>query len=377
MKLGLKKLSIMLACMLMLSACQKKPEPEVKVDKAQEKLESMTLEEKAAQLFIVTPEQFVNYNQVTQAGETTQNAIKEIPVGGFIYLEPNLVDPEQTRQMSANIQKYSQDRIGLPAWIAVDEEGGMVARVANHGSFDVKDYPNMWNITRTEDNANEVGSVIGEYLKDLGFNLDFAPVADVRSNAKNQVIGERSFSDDPEEAAMLAKAVLNGLQSQGVYGTLKHYPGHGATDGDSHLGYAYTSKSLEEMKQCELVPFEQGIASGEVSFIMAGHIAVPEITGNDEPASISHHMIHDILRDEMGYDGIVITDAMNMGAITEQYSSAEAAVKALQAGVDIVLMPLDFKAAYEGVLQAVESGELSEERIDEAVKRIIEAKLKL
>ena len=156
----------------------------------------------------------------------------------------------------------------------------------------------------------------------------------------------------------------------------KHFPGHGATEGDTHKGYAYTNKTLDELKQSELVPFAYAIENG-AEFIMAAHISVPNITNDDTPTSLSKTMITDVLREQMGYDGIVVTDAMNMGAVTEQYTSAQAAVKALQAGADIILMPENFQEAYQGVLDAVKSGELTEQQIDTAVTRIVKVKVNM
>ena len=161
-----------------------------------------------------------------------------------------------------------------------------------------------------------------------------------------------------------------------MLGCYKHFPGHGATAGDTHAGYAYTDKTLEELSACELVPFQRGIEEG-VSMIMAGHISAPSVTGDDPPASLSSVMIDGILRGQMGYDGIVITDAMNMGAVTQSCSSAEAAVRSILAGADMILMPQDFYSAYEGVLAAVEDQTISEERIDQSVERILRVKLQM
>ena len=161
-----------------------------------------------------------------------------------------------------------------------------------------------------------------------------------------------------------------------MYGCYKHFPGHGATAGDTHKGFSYTDKTLDELKQEELIPFEAAVAEG-CSFIMVGHISVPEVTGNDVPASLSEKVVTDLLRNEMQYDGLIITDAMNMGAIANQYNSAEAAVMAVQAGDDLILMPKDFKTAYQGVLDAVRNGTISEERIDTSVTRIVTKKLEM
>lgn len=224
--------------------------------------------------------------------------------------------------------------------------------------------------------AYELGERLGSFLYDLGINMDNAPDADVLSNPQNTVVRDRSFGSDCEVVSEMALAELRGLESQGVIGMLKHFPGHGATAGDTHEGYAYTDASLEEMKANELVPFADGIEAG-VDVIMVGHISCPKVTGDDLPASLSEKMTTQILRQEMGYDGFLITDAMNMGAVSENYSSSEAAVAAIRAGIDMILMPQDFQQAYEGILNAVESGELTEERIDESLRRITALKLKI
>ena len=342
---------------------------------AEKFLANMTLEEKAAQMFILTPEALTGYNSVTSAGEATKAALQNYPVGGLIYFNGSIQSAEQVKEMVAGQQQYSMERIGLPLFISVDEEGGKVARVANDSPISVEHFPYMPEIGAAEDavaRAQEVGDGIGSYLHELGFNLDFAPVADVLTNPENTVVKERSFGSDPEKTAELAAAVASHLERQGVYSCLKHFPGHGATAADSHKGYAYIDKTLEELRAAELIPFQRGIEAG-ASFVMVGHISVPKVTGDDTPATLSKTMI-DILRNELQFDGIVITDAMNMGAITNDYSSGEAAVKAIEAGVDIILMPADFKAAYAGILDAVKTGKISEERIDASVRRIITIK---
>ncbi|MDY3250413.1 MAG: glycoside hydrolase family 3 protein [Candidatus Choladocola sp.] len=352
---------------------------EEKIDmKVQMFLDTMTLEEKVAQLFIVLPDTFLGVDGVTAAGEVTREAIRQIPVGGFIYMSQNLQSSEQVREMTAAVQSYSMERTGLPMFLCVDEEGGTVSRISGRGLFDVPDIGNMCDVGArgNVEEARRIGETIGAYLSELGFNIDFAPDADVLSNPDNSVVRYRSFGSDPELVSEMSAAVLNGLQTKGVNGVLKHFPGHGATEGDTHEGYAYTSKTLEELKECELVPFQEGILTG-VHFIMAGHISTPNVTGNETPASLSYTMITEILREQMGYEGIVVTDAMNMGAVAGSFTSADAAVMAVNAGVDLILMPADFQSAYSGVLEAVKSGTVSEERIDESLRRILRIKLTL
>ena len=365
---------------------EEKTEPQEEVLTEEEKLQNrineiisgMTLEEKAAQLFMITPEALTGMDPVTAAGETTRKALEEYPVGGIIYFKKNLVNPEQVRTMTANIQTYAMERTGLPLLLSVDEEGGSVTRFGNNPGFDFDASADMKAIGESGDpqQAYELGERLGSFLYDLGINMDNAPDADVLSNPQNTVVRDRSFGSDCEVVSEMALAELRGLESQGVIGMLKHFPGHGATAGDTHEGYAYTDASLEEMKANELVPFADGIEAG-VDVIMVGHISCPQVTGDDLPASLSEKMTTQILRQEMGYDGFLITDAMNMGAVSENYSSSEAAVAAIRAGIDMILMPQDFQQAYEGILNAVESGELTEERIDESLRRITALKLKI
>lgn len=386
MKKRIRSLAILLSAALLLgcvgcrtnsadtgSAAQAKP---TKTEEVQNIVDSMSLEEKVAQLFLVQPEAIVDIGTATAAGDATKQAINKTPVGGFVYFSDNLQSEQQVQDMLRNVQKYSEDRIGLPAFLSVDEEGGTVARVASTGRFDVTDVGDMAKIGASGDvdQAKQAGDTIGTYLSDLGFNLDFAPDADVLTNPDNTVVKKRSFGSDPRVVSDMSLAVAQGLAQHQVYSVYKHFPGHGATAGDTHQGYAYTDKTLDELKQSELIPFENAIQNN-AAFIMAAHISAPRVTGDDTPASLSETMITDILRGQMGYDGIVVTDAMNMGAVTEQYTSAQAAVKALQAGADLVLMPEDFQEAYQGVLDAVKDGTLTEQRINESVTRIVKVKV--
>ena len=338
-------------------------------------MDSMTLEEKVCQLFMVTPEALTGVGTAVQAGAATQNAFDTYPVGGVIYFSQNLQNPDQTRKMLSNTQKYAEERMGFPVFLSVDEEGGQVARVGSNAAFGVEKIGNMSDVGSRGDTqeAYEIGSTIGAYLSDLGFNMDAAPDTDVLTNPENQVVKYRSFGSDPELVAKMAAAELKGLNGRGIIGMYKHFPGHGGTTADSHEGYAYVDDTLEELEKGAFVPFQDGIDNG-IQVIMVSHISCPNVTGDNTPATLSKTMITDILREKMGFDGMVITDALNMGAITAQYSSSEAAVAALNAGADMLLMPEDFQSAYNGVLNAVENGTVTEERIDESVCRSLEVK---
>lgn len=336
----------------------------------------MSLEERVLQLFVITPEALTRVDTVVAAGEATKEAIIERPVGGLIYFQKNLQNPEQVKEMLSNTYQYYREAGAPVPFLSVDEEGGSVARIGGQSAFGVERLPDMRVIGENGnvEEAKRVGDVIGSYLSELGFNLDFAPDADVLTNPQNEVVKKRSFGSDAELVSRMSMAVVKGLEEHGIYATLKHYPGHGATLSDSHKGYAYTDKTLEELMGEELIPFKEGI-SEDIHFIMVAHISVPEITKDTVPCSLSPYMVTDVLREQLGYQGIVITDAMNMGAISQEYNSKEASVMALKAGVDLVLMPTDFEEAYQGVLSAIEEGELTEERIDESVRRVLRLKI--
>lgn len=347
-------------------------------EQASQLVSGMSLEDKVAQMFVITPEALTGYASVTAAGDTTKAAYESRPVGGLIYMADNLLSTEQTTEMLTNMQNIAMERTGLPVFLSVDEEGGTVARVAKNDAFGVTDVGNMSDIGATGDaqNAYNAGVTIGTYLKQLGFNVDYAPVADVLTNPDNTVIGTRSFGSDASVAADMVTKELEGLSSQGVFGVVKHFPGHGGVSGDSHDGAVTMDKSLEELMQTEFVPFQKAVENG-VSFVMVGHISVPQVVGDNTPASLSQMMVSNVLREQLGYQGIVITDAMNMGAITGSYTADQAAVMAVNAGVDMILMPQDYETAYNGLFQAVQDGTITEDRINESVTRIVKVKLQM
>ena len=340
---------------------------------AEEILAEMTLEEKVYQMFIVTPEALTGYDVVNASTQITKGWLEKYPVGGLIYFADNIMTPDQTKDMLKNTMKSAVELQEMPIFLCVDEEGGRVVRVAGNSKMGVTNVGPMGEI-KDEAGAKAAGATIGAYLKDLGFTVDMAPVADVITNDKNTVIGDRSFGSDASIVDQYADAYSDGLHSKGILSTYKHFPGHGATEGDTHEGYAYTNKTYEELKEAELVPFASA-KRNKIDMVMVAHIAVPNITGDNTPCTLSYKMVTEILRNDLNYNGLIITDAMNMGAITENYTSKEATVKAIQAGVDIVLMPEDFKEAVKAVMDAVEKGDITEERINESVLRIIEKKL--
>lgn len=305
----------------------------------------------------------------TAAGSGTEDALKEYPIGGLIYFKQNMKSDEQFKEMLTSTTEKSK----YPLFLAVDEEGGSVTRLAAAG-LDVPEMQSMSEIGATGDTsaAYSAGNTIGNYLGSYGVNLNFAPVADIAS-VEGSTIGDRSFGADAVVVSEMVGRTVAGIQDSGISACVKHFPGLGGVTTDTHEEAAVTERTAEELKTSELLPFEEGIAAG-VDMVMVEYIAVPAITGDNTPASLSSAVITDLLRKEMGYDGIVITDALEMKAVSEQYTSAEAAVKTLQAGGDMILMPEDFKEAYEGVLAAVADGTLTEDRITESLERVYRVK---
>jgi beta-N-acetylhexosaminidase len=360
------------------------------VDEVEAQLQKMTLREKVGQMFYVRPECLdttIHFNLPSgidesaddireiklQAVNATMKGVNEkYPVGGIILYAHNIKDEAQLARFIPEIRALK----GSPL-LCIDEEGGRVARIANNDNFNEKKYESMGAIGATGDpqNAYECGNTIGTYLRRYGFDIDFAPVADVNTNPENIVIGQRAFSDDPAVAAPMVTNYLQGLKDAGVTGCIKHFPGHGDTKADTHYGYAQSMKTWDEMLGCEMTTFKAGIAWG-CQLIMTAHIAAPNVTGSDVPSTMSPVILQDKLRTELGYQNIIITDAMEMGAITQQYNCAEATVGCIQAGVDIVLGPQNFVQAFDAVIAAVKDGTITEERINQSVRRILKLKSK-
>lgn len=338
--------------------------------KVEELMQSMTLEEKVWQMFFVRPEDITGMGTVVQAGETTKTALENYPVGGFIYFSQNIESREQLTEMIANVQSYSK----IPLFISVDEEGGRVARLGDAG-IGVTTHPPMAEIGASGDprRAGEVGETLGRDLKELGFNMDFAPVADVITVENNEDIGDRSFGSDPELVADMVAAEVEGMQSQNISATLKHFPSNGSTESNTHNETGVCTRTLEEMRSCEFIPFKAGIEAG-ADVVMVAHMAAVNVTGDETPSTLSKTIVTDLLRGELGFSKVVISDALNMGAITSVYEPEEAAVAAVEAGVDLLLMSPDAVGSAETIIAKVESGEISEDRIDESVRRILSLK---
>ena len=355
-------------------------------DEIMTRISQMTTREKIGQLFMVRPDvlekQFgpaeLEDNSITGTTRVTdemRELYQAYPCGGFALFRKNILSPSQLRTLTASLHA-----LGDPApMLGIDEEGGRIARIANHPyNFRVKTFPPMGEIAAAGDEAlaHEAGLEIGRYLSDYGLDIDFAPVADVNTNPLNPVIGDRAFGDDPAVAASMVSQVIHGLHESGVASCIKHFPGHGDTSTDTHTGYAETGKTWEELLACEMIPFRAGIEAG-TDLVMTAHIAAPAVTGSDVPSTMSSVILTEKLRGELGYDGLIITDALEMGAIREKYSSSEACIACLEAGADILLMPYDYFEAFDGVLQAVEEGRLSMERIEQSLYRILLLKQKL
>jgi len=339
-------------------------------------LSHLSFREKIGQLFVVRPESLepaIRYNSDAELPPYRLQAVSDgmrkraaqYPAGGVLLYGHNIADQEQ-------LTRFVRDLRALPGvpLLCIDEEGGRVSRIAGNPAFDVPRFESAAALAAAgPDAVREAAHAIGSYLKRYGFDIDFAPVADVNTNPRNIIIGARAFSDGPAVAAPLVAAFVRGLADAGIAGCLKHFPGHGDTLADTHLGYAFTHKDWQDMLECEMIPFRAGIAAG-APLVMAAHIAAPAVTGSDVPATLSSVLLTEKLRGELGYEGLVITDALEMGAITRSYGSGEAAVRALEAGADLLLCPLDYLEAFDAVAAAVGTGRLPEERIDRSLDRI-------
>lgn len=326
----------------------------------------MSLHDKVCQMMFVTPEGLTDTDDVMVAGDATKQALQAYPVGGIIYFANNFDNVDQTRDMISNTQSYS--KIGL--FIATDEEGGRVNRIMDTlgttyigPMYDYKD--------DGPDVAFENAKTIASDMSALGFNLDFAPVADVWSNPDNTVIGDRAYSDDYAQAAELVGSAVKGFQDGGVICTLKHFPGHGDTAEDSHYSSAYVNRTKAQIMADEMQPFRTGIDAG-AELVMVGHLIVPDI--DELPSTLSYKIATEMLRGDMEFDGVAITDSMEMESIADNYGVADSAVMAVQAGMDMLLQPADLAVAVNAIVTAVQNGDITEPRIDESVRRILTLK---
>ena len=361
-------------------------------------IDKMTLEQKVAQLFVVSPETLTGVDSVQYAGDMTYQALQDYPVGGIVFAKDNIDSSSQFGTMTDNLQSYSEEISGLPLFLAAAEEGGSASVLGNNDNLDEyyensysddgSDYssssansvhsgaPSMSEIGRKDDstNAYEAGKSIGSLMSAYGLNLDLAPVADVLSG-NSTGIGNRTFGTDAQTFSDMALEVIRGIQEEDVNAAMKYFPGYGAASSNMS-GFPVINSSLDELKKKEFLPYSNAIAQG-MDFVMVGHISVPNVTGDDTPASLSEKMISEVLRKDLGFKGIVMTDYLNDKTIVKNYGAADAAVKAIQAGADLLLEPDDLEAAYEGVLKAVKKGDITEDRLDESIYRILRVKLSM
>lgn len=330
----------------------------IKKDKIDIMLENMSIEEKIAQMLII------EYDS-DYVDDNLKKFLNSTPPGGFILMKENITIFDKTRQFVSDLKENSR----IPLIISIDEEGGSVQRLKYLMDSSVSDIPFMYNVglTNNYDLAYNIGKLIAEEVRTIGVNVDFAPVIDIYSNPNNTVIGKRSFGSDAEIVSNMAVRFTKGLEDSGVIGVYKHFPGHGDTDIDSHVSLPIINKSLDDLKSFELVPFKSAIKAG-AKMIMVGHIDIPQITHDNTPASLSKEVI-DILKNDLNYNGLIVTDALNMGAISDNYSNEEAYIKAIEAGNDLLLIPSDGINTINIIKDKV-----SLDRINESARKILEFK---
>ena len=345
-------------------------DPALAQEKASAYLSSMTQDEKIWQLIFTTPDSLTGVSGATEAGQMTQAALEQMPVGGLCYFSANLEDPEQVTALLNGTQAF----VRTPVFLAVDEEGGMVSRLGSVEGMGVNKLGPA-NDFGTAGNAAAVyaaGNMLAAQMRQLGFNMDFAPVADLWVDG-NTEIGSRAYSSDPQVVAQMASAMVTGLQDGGISACLKHFPGHGYAVTDTHEDKAVVNRTMEQLLAEELPCFQTGIDSG-VCFVMMSHLTNENMS--QHPASLSPEAVA-LLRDTLGFEGVIITDSLQMKAITAYYGADETAVRALTAGCDMLLMPNSLEVAYEGLVNAILDGTLTEERIDESVLRILTVKYEM
>ncbi len=330
-----------------------------KKDAISDIIDNMTLEEKIGQMLVI------DFN-VTEVNDKFKTMFESVKPGGVILMGNNYSTFEGTKKLISDIKSLSS----IPLIVSTDQEGGRVQRLQKLTDVKPTFIPDMYSLGKTKDEslAYQVGKVMALEMRTLGINVVNAPVLDIFSNPKNTVIGNRSFGSDASLVSKMGLSLARGLEENGVMPTFKHFPGHGDTDTDSHTSLPVVDKSYKDLSDMELIPFKSAISSG-AEIVMTAHISLPNVTGNSEPASLSKHILTDILRKDLGFDGIIITDALNMKALTDNYSLEDIYLKAVNAGADILLMPSDVMLAIETIKDNV-----SESRIDESVRRILQFK---
>jgi beta-N-acetylhexosaminidase len=333
------------------------------------KLNDLTLREKIGQMLVVG---FDGY----EINDHIIEVIKNYKIGNIILFARNIKSAEQLYQLNLNLQKLAMKEIGFPLFITIDQEGGMVTRIYNDATF----FPGNMTIAATNqtNNAYEVGKMMAQELKALGINFNLAPVLDVNSNPQNPVIGVRSYSDNPQMVADFGVAYVKGLQDGGVIATGKHFPGHGDTAVDSHLDLSAVVHGQERLEQVELYPFKKAIEAG-IDAIMSAHVLFPAYETEKLPGTLSKNVLTGLLREKLGFKGIITTDCMQMKAIDTYYVTEKAAILAVNAGADIVMISHSLEKqinAFNNLIEAVQTGVISEAKIDESVERLIAYKEK-
>ncbi|MBD0425054.1 glycoside hydrolase family 3 C-terminal domain-containing protein [Streptomyces sp. TRM S81-3] len=355
-------------------------------EKLRSLISRMTLEEKVGQLFVMrvyghsatAPDQAdIDANLKEIGVRTAAELVAKYRVGGIIYFAwaHNTRDPHQIAELSNGIQKASLELPrGLPVLISTDQEHGIVARVGEPATL----FPGAMAIGAgaSRSDARTLGRVAGAELHAMGIRQDYSPVADVNVNPANPVIGVRSFGSDPQAVARLVAAEVAGYQGSGVAACAKHFPGHGDTATDSHTGFPVITHSREQWEELDAPPFRAAIAAG-IDAIMTAHLMVPALDDSGDPATLSRPILTGILREELGYDGVVVTDSLGMQGVRTKYGDERVPVLALKAGVDQLLNPPDLDLAWNAVLKAVQDGELTEARLDESILRVLRLKAKL
>ncbi|MEV5544526.1 glycoside hydrolase family 3 protein [Streptomyces sp. NPDC052309] len=355
-------------------------------EKLRSLISRMTLEEKVGQLFVMrvyghsatAPDQAdIDANLKEIGVRTAAELVAKYRVGGIIYFAwaHNTRDPHQIAELSNGIQKASLELPrGLPVLISTDQEHGIVARVGEPATL----FPGAMAIGAgaSRSDARTLGRIAGAELHAMGIRQDYSPVADVNVNPANPVIGVRSFGSDPQAVARLVAAEVAGYQGSGVAACAKHFPGHGDTATDSHTGFPVITHSREQWEELDAPPFRAAIAAG-IDAIMTAHLMVPALDASGDPATLSRPILTGILREELGYDGVVVTDSLGMQGVRTKYGDERVPVLALKAGVDQLLNPPDLDLAWNAVLKAVQDGELTEARLDESILRVLRLKAKL
>ena len=336
-------------------------------DEITEYLNTLSLDEKIGQML------FIDYRTTTTLNNDLKNLLTTTKPGGFILFTENLQDYETSKKFISDLQANSK----IPLFIGIDEEGGRVDRLSKMKNYSYEPIPPMLEIgnTNDENNAYKTGVTISKILQDFNINLDFAPVTDVYSNPLNTVIGNRSFGSDPYLVARMSTALAKGLSDNNIIPVYKHFPGHGNTEIDSHYNLPVLKQTKEELLKNDLIPFINAI-DNNAEMIMVGHLALPNITNDFTPASLSKVLITDILKNELGYQNLVITDALNMQAITNYYSAKEIYELAINAGVDILLMPTNPQNAIKLIKESISEGTIKEESINSSVYKILKLKSK-